>query len=185
MSAAGVADRVEIRLKDYRDELGVYDRIVSIEMIEAIGEEFWPDFFRQLRDRLAPNGIAGIQAITIRDHLFASYRREVDFIQRYIFPGGMLPTPMILRILGQSFGIPMIGEKVFGEDYVKTLVAWRERFHTAWPSLVPMGFDERFRRMWDYYFAYCEAGFRAGKIDVRQMVFAKANQPAPPLNPAQ
>ena len=126
-------------------------------------------------DRLTPNGIVGIQAITIQDHLFATYRTEIDFIRRYIFPGGMLPTPTILRSLGQSFGIPMIGERVFGEDYVKTLAAWRDRFHAAWPDLVPMGFDERFRRMWDYYFAYCEAGFSAGKIDVRQMVFAKAS----------
>jgi cyclopropane-fatty-acyl-phospholipid synthase len=171
--SAGLNDKVDIRLQDYRDEKGIYDRIASIEMIEAVGEQFWPTYFRQLRDRLVPGGIAGIQAITIQDRYFAGYRREIDFIRRYVFPGGMLPTPTILKNLGEGFGMPLIGERIFGEDYAKTLVAWRHRFRAAWPAIVALGFDERFRRLWEYYLAYCEAGFLSGNIDVRQMAFAK------------
>src|SRR4029079_1403851 len=117
---AGLSDLVEIRLQDYRDERDRYDRIASIEMIEAVGEQFWPNYFSQLRDRLLPGGLAGIQAITIQDSLFQTYRREVDFIQRYVFPGGMLPSPQILKALGERFGVPVIRERIFGQDYAKT-----------------------------------------------------------------
>jgi len=173
IQAAGLNDKVEIRLQDYRDERARYDRIASIEMIEAVGEQFWPKYFSQLRDRLLPGGLAGIQAITIRDSSFPHYRREVDFIQRYVFPGGMLPSPQILKTLGERFGVPVIRERIFGQDYAKTLATWRNNFRSAWPNLRPLGFDERFRRLWEYYLAYCEAGFLAGNIDVRQVVFAK------------
>ncbi|MGX7742476.1 class I SAM-dependent methyltransferase [Rhodopseudomonas parapalustris] len=173
MFEAGLADKVEIKLQDYRDERGRYDRIASIEMIEAVGEEFWPNYFSQLRDRLMPGGLVGIQAITIQDRFFQAYRREVDFIQRYVFPGGMLPSPSVLKSLGETFGVPVIGERVFGEDYAKTLATWRDNFRAAWPSLTSQGFDERFRRLWEYYLSYCEAGFLSGNIDVRQVVFAK------------
>lgn len=174
MQAAGLNEKVEIRFQDYRDERGQYDRIASIEMIEAVGEQFWPQYFTQLRDRLVPGGFAGIQAITIQDRFFNAYRREVDFIQRYVFPGGMLPSPQILKSLGEKFGVPVIRERIFGEDYAKTLATWRDNFRTAWPNLRPLGFDERFRRLWEYYLAYCEAGFLSGNIDVRQVVFAKS-----------
>jgi cyclopropane-fatty-acyl-phospholipid synthase len=170
---AGLSDKVEIRLQDYRDERDRYDRIASIEMIEAVGEQFWPKYFSQLRDRLLPGGLAGIQAITIQDSMFQSYRREVDFIQRYVFPGGMLPSPEVLKNLGERFGVPVIRERIFGQDYAKTLATWRNNFRSAWPNLTPLGFDERFRRLWEYYLAYCEAGFLSGNIDVRQVVFAK------------
>jgi len=170
---AGLADQVKIRFQDYRDERDRYDRIASIEMIEAVGEQFWPKYFSQLRDRLLPGGFAGIQAITIQDKFFDSYRREVDFIQRYIFPGGMLPSPSVLKSLGEKFGVPVIRERIFGQDYARTLATWRDNFRAAWPSLTPLGFDERFRRLWEYYLAYCEAGFLSGNIDVRQIVFAK------------
>ena len=170
---AGLAEKVEIRLQDYRDERDQYDRIASIEMIEAVGEQFWPRYFSQLSDRLKPGGLAGIQAITIQDSMFQSYRREVDFIQRYVFPGGMLPSPQILKTLGARFGIPLIRERIFGQDYAKTLATWRNNFRDAWPNLKPLGFDDRFRRLWEYYLAYCEAGFLSGNIDVRQVVFAK------------
>lgn len=173
IQAAGLSDKVEIRFQDYRDERGQYDRIASIEMIEAVGEQFWPQYFTQLRDRLAPGGFAGIQAITIQDKFFNAYRREVDFIQRYVFPGGMLPSPQVLKSLGETFGVPVIRERIFGEDYAKTLATWRDNFRAAWPNLMPLGFDERFRRLWEYYLAYCEAGFLSGNIDVRQVVFAK------------
>jgi cyclopropane-fatty-acyl-phospholipid synthase len=171
---AGLNERVEIRLQDYRDERGHYDRIASIEMIEAVGEKFWPDYFAQLRDRLHPGGKAGIQAITIQDRFFDSYRREVDFIQRYVFPGGMLPSPGALAALGERFEIPIVGELIFGLDYARTLAIWRTNFRAAWQKLTPLGFDERFRRLWEYYLAYCEAGFLSGNIDVRQVIFAKA-----------
>jgi cyclopropane-fatty-acyl-phospholipid synthase len=170
---AGLGDMVDIRLQDYRDERGLYDRIASIEMIEAVGEQFWPNYFSQLRDRLLPDGLAGIQAITIQDRFFQTYRREVDFIQRYVFPGGMLPSPQILKTLGERFGVPVIRERIFGQDYAKTLATWRSNFRAAWPGLIPLGFDDRFRRLWEYYLAYCEAGFRSGNIDVRQVIFAK------------
>ncbi|MBV9562027.1 MAG: class I SAM-dependent methyltransferase [Bradyrhizobium sp.] len=173
MQQAGLSEQVEIRLQDYRDERDHYDRIASIEMIEAVGEQFWPKYFSQLRDRLKPGGLAGIQAITIQDSMFQHYRREVDFIQRYVFPGGMLPSPQVLKSLGERFGIPVIRERIFGQDYAKTLATWRSNFRAAWPNLRPLGFDDRFRRLWEYYLSYCEAGFLSGNIDVRQVVFAK------------
>ena len=125
---AGLNEQVEIRLQDYRDEREQYDRIASIEMIEAVGEQFWPKYFSQLRDRLLPGGLAGIQAITIQDSLFQTYRREVDFIQRYVFPGGMLPSPQVLKSLGERFGVPVIRERIFGQDYARTLAIWRRQF---------------------------------------------------------
>jgi len=170
---AGLTEKVEVRLQDYRDQDGQFDRIASIEMIEAVGEPFWPTYFNQLHQRLKPGGLAGIQAITVRDELFESYRRRVDFIQRYIFPGGMLPSANILRSLAQRFEMPLIREQVFGQDYAKTIAVWRTNFGRSWADLTSLGFDEPFRRLWEYYLCYCEAGFRAGKIDVRQLVFAR------------
>ena len=171
---AGLNDKVEIALRDYRDETGVYDRVVSIEMIEAVGEAYWPVYFRQIRDRLRPGGAAGLQAITIQEKLFEGYRKELDFIRGYVFPGGMLPTATILRELGRGHGMRLAAERVFGQDYALTLSEWRDRFLAAWPNLKGDGFDDRFGRLWEYYLSYCEAGFRAGAIDVRQMVFARA-----------
>jgi cyclopropane-fatty-acyl-phospholipid synthase len=171
---AGLNDKVDLKLQDYRDEKGAYDRIASIEMFEAVGEEYWPAYFQQVRERLKPGGFAGIQVITIEESLFGRYRRELDFIRRYVFPGGMLPTGAIMRDLGAKVGLSLHNERIFGRDYALTLVHWRERFRAAWPNLTPLGFDERFRRLWEYYLAYCEAGFRAGTIDVRQMVFARS-----------
>lgn len=169
---AGLADRVEIKLLDYRDERGQYDRIASIEMFEAVGEAWWPTYFRQLRERLRPGGLAGLQVITVADPLFESYRRDLDFIRKYVFPGGMLPSPAILHRLGAAQDLRIVAERMFGHDYATTLRLWRERFRSAWPSLVGQGFDERFRRLWEYYLAYCEAGFTTGMIDVRQIVLA-------------
>lgn len=169
---SGLSERVDIKFQDYREAEGTYDRIASIEMIEAVGEAHWPRYFAQLRDRLGPGGQVGIQAITIQDRLFEDYRRSMDFIRGYVFPGGMLPTPRVLVDLGRRHGLALAGERVFGQDYVRTLGDWRARFRAAWPSIEQMGFDERFRRLWEYYLAYSEAGFRSGIIDVRQMVFA-------------
>ena len=171
---AGLSDRVEIKLQDYRDEKGMYDRVASIEMFEAVGEAYWSTYFKQVHDRLKSGGIAGLQVITIKEALFANYKKELDFIRRYIFPGGMLPTATIMRELGDRYGLKLAADRMFGIDYARTLAHWRDTFLEKWPSLTLLGFDERFRRMWEYYLSYCEAGFRAGTIDVRQMVYKKS-----------
>ncbi len=171
--AAGLNERIKVELRDYRDETGIYDRIASIEMIEAVGESYWPPYFGQLSGRLKPGGRAGIQAITIDEALFAGYRRDIDFIRRHIFPGGMLPTLSGLRTLATKVNLNIIGERAFGPDYARTLAQWRDRFHAAWPQIARNGFDEPFRRMWEYYLSYCEAGFTIGTINVRQIFFEK------------
>ncbi|WP_407051197.1 class I SAM-dependent methyltransferase [Methyloraptor flagellatus] len=170
---AGLADRVDIRFQDYREVEGSFDRIASIEMFEAVGEEYWPVYFDRIGRVLKPGGRAGIQVITIQDRIFPNYKRTPDFIQRYVFPGGMLPTPTHMSELGHRFGLALTSEKVFGQDYARTLAEWRQRFLDAWPRIVPLGFDDRFKRLWEYYLHYCEAGFRSGNIDVRQLVYVK------------
>jgi cyclopropane-fatty-acyl-phospholipid synthase len=170
---AGLSERVEIKLQDYRDERGLYDRIASIEMFEAVGEQYWPSYFQQLHDRLRSGGTAAVQIITIQERFFENYRKEMDFIRRYVFPGGMLPTPERLVSLGRLNGLETVSEKIFGQDYARTLDDWRTRFRAAWPSLTLLGFDERFKRLWEYYYGYCEAGFKSENIDVRQIVYVK------------
>ncbi len=171
---AGLNDKVEVVFQDYRDENGVFDRIASIEMFEAVGEKYWPTYFRQLSKCLKPGGKAGLQIITIQDKMFEDYRRGTDFIQRYIFPGGMLPPPGRLAEIGKSLGLDLMDQKIFGQDYARTLAEWRQSFRQAWPRISPLGFDERFKRLWEFYLHYCEAGFRSGNIDVRQMVYVKS-----------
>lgn len=171
MFDAGLADKVDIKLQDYRDETGKYDRIASIEMFEAVGEKYWPVFFGKVRECLKPGGSAGMQIITIKESVFDSYRVRPDFIQRYVFPGGMLPTPAILKQLGTQHGLTFARERIFPQDYARTLAEWRERFWTAWERIVPLGFDDRFKRLWEFYLHYCEAGFRAEYIDVRQVIY--------------
>jgi cyclopropane-fatty-acyl-phospholipid synthase len=166
---AGLGERVDVQLKDYRDLEGTYSCIASIEMFEAVGERYWPLFFSKVRERLAPCGRAGLQIITIADRYFDSYRRRADFIQRHIFPGGMLPSPTVLHQQIQRAGLQLQREVTFGLDYARTLGQWGRRFQQAWPALREQGFDERFKRLWDYYLAYCEAGFRAGHTDVGQV----------------
>lgn len=167
---AGLSDKVEFKFQDYRDETGKYDRIASIEMFEAVGEKHWPVFFGKVRDCLKPGGTAGLQIITINEKSYPQYRRQPDFIQRYIFPGGMLPTPQIVRALGAEQGLAYLRERVFPQDYARTLAEWRTRFWSAWPKIAPLGFDERFKKMWEFYLHYCEAGFRSEYIDVRQLI---------------
>jgi cyclopropane-fatty-acyl-phospholipid synthase len=166
--AWGVADRTDLRLQDYRDVEGRYDRIVSIEMIEAVGETWWPTYFATLRDRLAPGGSALLQSITIAEPNFERYRSSPDFIQRCIFPGGMLPTPQRIVDEAARAGLVVSHFEQFGSSYARTLADWRERFLTEWPRIEALqgGFDERFKRLWDYYLCYCEAGFRSGRVDV-------------------
>lgn len=171
MAKAGLADKVEIRLQDYRDSTGSFDHVVSIEMFEAVGEKYWPVFFSKVKDSLRAGGTAGMQIITINESAYETYRARPDFIQRYVFPGGMLPTPAILKRLGAEQGLSCLRERVFAQDYARTLAEWRDRFRASWERIAPMGFDHRFRRLWEFYLHYCEAGFRAEHIDVRQVVY--------------
>ncbi len=170
---AGLQDRVTLKFQDYRDETETYDKVVSIEMFEAVGEEYWETYFAKVRDVLKPGGKAGLQIITINDAAFPVYRGQPDFIQRYVFPGGMLPPPSALYELGGRHSLKLVDERIFPQDYARTLAAWRERFLGAWPQVSAKGFDDRFKRLWEFYLHYCEAGFRGEFIDVRQMTFAK------------
>ena len=158
--------RADLRFLDYRDVPGTFDRIASIEMIEAVGERYWQNYFGKLRACLAGGGVALLQAITIDERRFAAYRKCPDFIQRYIFPGGVLPTFSIIEQEAARAGLKLVHHESFGDSYVRTLREWRSRFLRAWPKIEPLGFNERFRRMWEYYLAYCEVGFRSGSIDV-------------------
>ena len=174
IQAAGLNDRVEIRLQDYRDVEGKFDRVASIEMFEAVGESYWPVYFDKLASILQPNGTIGLQIITIADSYYESYRRSADFIQRHVFPGGMLPSPAILQEQMQRAGLQKLSETTFGLDYARTLSAWNQRFQAAWPDMLHLGFDQRFKRLWQYYLAYCEAGFKVGWTDVCQLALRRA-----------
>jgi len=163
---ARLGTAAEIRFQDYRDTREQFDAIASIEMIEAVGEANWPIYFGVLHDRLKPGGAAAVQAITIDERFYAGYRAKADFIQRYIFPGGMLMTKQILAEQAARAGLTFETVRCFGQDYARTLALWRERFEAAWSSISGMGFDEPFRRRWHYYLCYCEAGFSEASIDV-------------------
>ena len=143
-------------------------------MLEAVGERYWPDYFDVLRARLRPGGTAVLQVITIDEARFDAYRNGADFIQRYIFPGGMLPSKTILARQAERAGFELATVDTFGSSYALTLAAWRDRFHAAWPEIGALGFTPEFRRLWEYYFSYCEAGFRTGAIDVGLYVLAAA-----------
>lgn len=168
MADADLAHSTEIEFRDYRDVRGVYDHIVSIEMIEAVGEKYWPQYFAALSRHLRPGGKALIQAITIADQAFEQYRRGTDFIQRHIFPGGMLLSRQKLSEQAQRAGLRVADAHGFGHDYARTLLAWLERFDGVSERVRHLGFDERFQRMWRYYLAYCIAGFSTGRTDVLQ-----------------
>ncbi len=164
----------DLRLQDYRDTEERFDHVVSIEMFEAVGERWWPTYFRTVANALKPEGRAVIQSITIRDDLFATYRRGTDFIQQYIFPGGMLPSRAEFRAQAARQGLVVRDEYAFGVDYARTLALWRDAFDAHWPQFAALGFDEPFRRLWRLYLSYCEAGFLAGNIDVVQFELARA-----------
>jgi cyclopropane-fatty-acyl-phospholipid synthase len=163
---SGLEASVDLRLQDYRDVDGDFDRIVSIEMLEAVGEQYWPTYFHTLRKRLKRGGKAVLQVITIHERHIEGYRRNTDFIQRYIFPGGMLPTKSIIAEQVARADLSLVAMETFGESYAQTLSAWRERFILAKSSVEGLGFGAHFFRLWEYYLAYCEAGFRTGMIDV-------------------
>jgi len=169
MVRAGLDGQVRLDLCDYRDLTGEkYDYIVSIEMFEAVGERWWPSYFETLKRMLAPGGRALVQSITIRDELFARYRRGTDFIQQHVFPGGMLPSPSEFERQAAKAGLALSDALAFGPDYSRTLAEWSVRFMQQWPAIEAQGFDERFHRLWRFYLSYCQAGFNSACTDVMQ-----------------
>ena len=169
VASAGLSDLVDIKLQDYRDETGRYDGIASIEMFEAVGEKYWSTYFNAVRNRLKPGKAATLQVITVEDTRFESYRKEVDFIQKYIFPGGILPSPSVLRREVEAAGLNVLGSIEFGDSYSQTLRRWSDTFNQRWEEVSQLGFDDRFRRMWEFYLTSCAASFRTGICDVTQI----------------
>jgi cyclopropane-fatty-acyl-phospholipid synthase len=173
MEKAGLSDRVEIRRQDYRDVEGQFDKVASIEMFEAVGEKYWPAYFGKIADVLKPGGKAGLQIITIKDDLFDKYRKRADFIQRYVFPGGMLASVGRLKEETAKVGLVWSKAEAFGQSYAETLAEWARRFRAKWTDIRALGFDERFKQLWLFYLSYCEAGFRTGRTNVVQLELAK------------
>ena len=169
IARAGLSDRVDIKLQDYRDERGTYDGIASIEMFEAVGEKYWPVYFDTVRERLNPGATGTFQIITVQDRRWEAYRKGVDFIQRYIFPGGMLPSPKVLRAEIERAGLTVARSIEFGESYSQTLRRWHDTFNERWEEISLLGFDDRFRRMWNFYLTSCAATFSSGICDVTQI----------------
>ena len=173
IARAGLSDRVTFKLQDYRDETGTYDGIASIEMFEAVGEKYWPTYFRTVRERLKPGGNATLQIITVQHKRWEVYRRGVDFIQKYIFPGGMLPSPVVLREEIERAGLRVSRSVEFGESYSQTLRRWHDTFNDRWDEVARLGFDDRFRRMWNFYLTSCAATFHSGNCDVTQITITR------------
>ncbi|HEY5636704.1 MAG TPA: cyclopropane-fatty-acyl-phospholipid synthase family protein [Burkholderiales bacterium] len=173
LAGRGFATGSSLAFLDYRDVRGRFDAVASIEMLEAVGERWWPSYFAKLAEVLPRGGRAAIQSILIDASLFETYRRGGDFIRRYIFPGGMLPTMTRIEQAAGRAGFEVAKTLRFGQDYATTLVAWRERFLARRAEVRALGYDERFLRMWNFYLAYCEAGFRAGSTDVAQVLLVK------------
>ena len=169
----GLGDKVNLKLQDYRDETGVYDGVASIEMFEAVGEKYWPIYFNKVKQCLKPGKQATLQIITIHDARWEVYRKGVDFIQKYIFPGGMLPSPTVLRQEVAKAGLDVQHSIEFGKSYSQTLRRWFEVFNDQWDTISTMGFDDRFRRMWNFYLTSCAATFESGNCDVTQITLQK------------
>ncbi|KGN31343.1 cyclopropane-fatty-acyl-phospholipid synthase [Knoellia sinensis KCTC 19936] len=174
VAAAGFDDRVDIRLEDYREATGEYDAIVSVEMIEAVGEEFWPSYFASLDRLLAPNGRIVIQSILMSHDRYLATRNSFGWIQKHIFPGGLIPSLQAIdEVVRDHTGLRRQAVHAFGTDYAETLHRWRQQFTEAWPRVEALGFDDTFRRKWEFYLAYCEAGFSTGYLDVAQISLAR------------
>ena len=171
---AGLNNKVNVMFLDYRDLKEKYDRIASIEMIEAVGEKYLDKYFETIKRSLNVNGAAAIQGITIRDDLFERYRSSEDFIQKYIFPGGFLPSLGFMKSLIKKNNLNLLKVNSYPDDYAKTLATWRENFLKVWSNIAPLGFDETFKRMWEFYLSYCEAGFKSKNIDLIQ--FSMSNK---------
>ncbi|MFI5708539.1 class I SAM-dependent methyltransferase [Kribbella sp. NPDC051620] len=171
---AGVSDRVQVALRDYRDQIGVFDAVLSVEMIEAVGEKYWPVYFDAIERRLAPGGKAVIQAIVMPHDRMLATRNTFTWVQKYIFPGGLIPSvDVIEQVTAQHTGLQTEVLRHMGMDYARTLRIWRNRFIERWPAIADLGFDATFRRMWEFYLAYSEAGFRAGYLDDVQILLTK------------
>ena len=168
-----LSDMVEFRLQDYRDERGTYDGIASIEMFEAVGQKYWPIYFKTVRDRLRPGAQATLQIITVEDRRWETYRKGVDFVQKYIFPGGMLPSPAALRTEIEQAGLRVARSVAFGQSYSQTLRRWHDTFNAKWDRISGLGFDDRFRRMWNFYLTSCAGAFQSGNCDVIQITVAR------------
>lgn len=175
MERLGLSDMVTIKMQDYRDETGQYDGIASIEMFEAVGEKYWPVYFQSLHKLLKPGKNATLQIITVAHSRWDVYKRGVDFIQKYIFPGGMLPSPVILRQEIEKAGLKVSHSIEFGESYSQTLREWHETFNAKWEQISAMGFDDRFRRMWNFYLTSCAGTFHSGNCDVTQITITRPN----------
>ena len=169
----GLEDKVDLKLQDYRDEKGVYDGVASIEMFEAVGEKYWPIYFETIKHCLKPGRQATLQIITVHDARWDVYRKSVDFIQKYIFPGGMLPSPTVLRKEVTKAGLRVQHSIEFGKSYSQTLRRWFDVFNDQWDTINDMGFDDRFRRMWNFYLTSCAATFESGNCDVTQITLQK------------
>ena len=165
-----MADRVEIAVRDYRDQDGEFDAVVSVEMIEAVGEEYWPTYFAKLDELLVPGGRVAIQAILLGHQRMLATRNTYGWIQKYIFPGGLLPSVQAIeQVLDTHTTLHLTDTLSIGAHYAHSLRLWRERFLANWTSIEALGFDETFRRMWEFYLAYSEAGFRSGYLGVSQL----------------
>ena len=171
---SGLKDSVNIKLQDYRDEKGRYDGIASIEMFEAVGQKYWPVYFETIKNCLHPGRQATLQIITVQDARWEVYQRGVDFIQKYIFPGGMLPSPNALKAEVQNAGLSVVKSKEFGLSYSQTLRRWHDVFNAKWDQAAALGFDDRFRRMWNFYLTSCAATFESGNCDVTQITIANS-----------
>ena len=176
IKSKGLSDKVNLKLQDYRDETGVYDGVASIEMFEAVGEKYWPVYFDKIKQCLKPGKQATLQIITIQDARWEVYRKSVDFIQKYIFPGGMLPSPSVLRKEVHRAGLSVQHSIEFGKSYSQTLRRWFEVFNNKWDNISAMGFDDRFRRMWNFYLTSCAATFESGNCDVTQITLQKPDK---------
>jgi cyclopropane-fatty-acyl-phospholipid synthase len=167
---AGYSDTVDIRVQDYREVEGVHDAVVSVEMIEAVGEEYWETYFRTIDERLAPGGVAAVQAILMSHERLLATKHSYGWIQKHIFPGGLIPSlQAVSETTEGATRLRITGVEAFGADYAETLRRWRETFLARWPEVNALGFDETFRRKWEYYLAYCQAGFATGYLDVAQV----------------
>ncbi|MBN2906010.1 MAG: class I SAM-dependent methyltransferase [Rhodobacteraceae bacterium] len=173
IARAGLSDRVTIKMQDYRDEKGRYDGIASIEMFEAVGEKYWPVYFQTLKRCLNPGRHATLQIITVQERRYEIYRKGVDFIQKYIFPGGMLPSATVLRDQARAAGLEVARSIEFGESYSQTLRRWHDTFNGKWDQVEALGFDARFRRMWNFYLTSCAATFHSGNCDVTQFTVTR------------
>jgi cyclopropane-fatty-acyl-phospholipid synthase len=176
IQAASLDERVDIRVEDYREVQGTYDAVVSVEMIEAVGEQYWPDFFRVLHARLAPGGRVALQSILMSHERMLATRGSFSWIQKHIFPGGLIPSLEAITANAAAAGLTVTAANRFGPHYAETLRRWRSQFTERWSAIQGSRFDERFRRTWEFYLAYSEAGFTSGYLDVAHVQLCRGRE---------